>query len=81
MPAAITAQPHPMAASAGTGPRPMRSRAAQGSAPKEKAHKAALMKVPRPNGCSPLVAATWARGMRLVMVIAADQPMAAPVIP
>ena len=39
------------------------------------------MAVPRPKGCSRWAAAIWASGSRLVSAIAADQPIAAPVIP
>ena len=62
-------------------PGPNTERAASGKPAKQAVASAPAIRAPPPNGCSRWVAANWASGTRLVMVIATAHPMAAPVIP
>ena len=80
-PAACTTQPASTAPTDAAAPGPSAARTASGMTAKLSTARPAARKEPRPKGFSRTEIASWASGVRLVTMIAAAHPIAAPVIP
>src|SRR5689334_4036446 len=81
IPTASTAHPTATAQADTAPPLPSSALAASGTMKKPVVVNVMAIRVPRPNGCSRIVTATWVSGIRLVIPNVTAQPMAAPVMP